>query len=77
MAEGFGRFYPPEFARFLHIARASLTETHSCAGSGLKRGYFSAEQTDRMQRLCGRSAKAATRLIKYLDSCPKRPRRTS
>jgi four helix bundle protein len=75
MAEGFGRYLPGDFARFLTIARASLMETHSSAGAGLRKGYFSAENTDKMQRLAGRSGKAATRLIAYLDSCPPRPAR--
>jgi four helix bundle protein len=79
MAEGFGRYWPADFSNFLTIARASLMETHNSAGAGLKKGYFSAEQTDRMQRLAARSGKAATRLIQYLDSRPRRPqkRRTS
>jgi len=78
MAEGFGRFRPREHANFLRIAKSSLMETHSSAGSGLHRGYFSAKDTERMQRLCGRSGKAATRLICYLESVDgprKRPRR--
>ena len=72
MAEGFGRYRPADFAKFLTIARASLMETHNNAGAGFKKGYFSLENTDRMQRLAARSGKAATRLIEYLNSC--RPR---
>ena len=41
MAEGFGRFRRREFARFLEIARGSLTETHNHLRDGLERGYFS------------------------------------
>ena len=68
MAEGFGRYWPADFAKFLTIARASLMETHNSAGTGFKRGYFTAENTDKMQRLAARSGKAATRLIQYLRS---------
>jgi four helix bundle protein len=70
MAEGFGRFWPRDHARFLRIAKASLMETHNSAGAGLKKGYFGPADTDRMQRLCARSEKAATGLIKYLESLP-------
>jgi len=69
MAEGFGRYWPADFARFLTMARASLMETHNSAGSGFKKGYFTAEDTDKMQRLAARSGKAARRLIQYLRSC--------
>ncbi len=72
MAEGFGRYLPADFAKFLTIARASLMETHNSAGTGFKRGYFTAENTDKMQRLSARSGKAATRLILYLRSCQSR-----
>jgi four helix bundle protein len=76
IAEGFGRFWPAEHAQFLRIAKASLMETHSSARTGLNRGYFSTQNTDRMQRLCGRSGKAATGLIRYLESLvPKSQRR--
>jgi four helix bundle protein len=77
MAEGFGRYWPADFAKFLTIARASLMETHSSAGSGFKKGYFTAENTDKMQRLAARSGKAATRLIEYLRSCQSRSPRGS
>ena len=70
MAEGYGRYWLRDHARFLRIAKASLMETHNSAGSGFKKGYFTRADTDRMQRLCGRSGKAATSLIKYLESLP-------
>jgi len=63
MAEGFGRYWPADFAKFLTIARSSLMETHNSAGAGFKKGYFSEEDADKMQRLAARSGKAATRLI--------------
>src|SRR5215470_1995615 len=77
MAEGFGRYWPADFAKFLTIARSSLMETHNSAGAGFKKGYFSEENADKMQRLAARSGKAATRLIAYLNSCrSKSPRRS-
>ena len=76
IAEGFGRYGPAEFARFLNIARGSLTETHNSLRDGRDRGYFTAIDTDRLQRLAGRSAKATTGLIRYLESCVRRNRRT-
>ena len=68
MAEGFGRFWPKEHANLLRIGKASLMETHNSAGAGFKKGYFTREQTDRMQLLAVRSGKAATGLIQYLES---------
>ena len=68
MAEGFGRFWPADHAKFLRIAKSSLMETHTSAQTGLNRGYFTAGDTERMQRLCGRSGKAATGLIRYLET---------
>jgi len=75
MAEGFGLYWPRQFSKFLGIARGSLMETHNSAGAGLKKGYFTEADTDRMQRLAARSSKATTRLIRYLDSLPPRSRR--
>jgi four helix bundle protein len=68
MAEGFGRFLPAQHANFLRVAKSSLFETHNCARAGFNKGYFSGTDKDRMQRLCGRSGKAATELIRYLES---------
>ncbi len=74
IAEGFGRYWPAEFSRFMSIARASLMETHASARIGHVRGYFTQEQTDRLQALATRAGKASTQLIRYLDSCRNRPR---
>jgi len=57
MAEGFGRYWPADFAKFLTIARSSLMETHNSAGAGFKKGYFSEENADKMQRLAARWAR--------------------
>jgi four helix bundle protein len=40
IAEGFGRFRPGDFARFLEIARASLDETRNHLIDGRDRGYL-------------------------------------
>jgi len=72
MAEGFGRFWPREHAALLRIGKASLFETHNSARAGFRKGYFTREQSERMQRLAKRSGKAATNLIRYLESLPPR-----
>ena len=75
IAEGFGRYWPADFARFMTIARASLMETHSSTRTGRNRGYFTEEQTARLQSLAQRAGKASTELIRYLETCRERPRR--
>jgi four helix bundle protein len=76
IAEGFGRFRPAEFARFLEFARGSLTETHNSLRDGRDRGYFTDIDCDRLSRLAGRAAKATTGLIRYLRSSGDEPFRT-
>jgi len=75
IAEGFGRGGDAEFAAFLRIARGSLTETHNSLGDGRDRGYFTDVQTDGLQFLAGRAAKAASGLIRYLESPAADPHR--
>ena len=65
-AEGFGRYYPKEFARFLRITEGSLQETKNHLQDGLKQQYLSAECHERLKRLCLRAMKANVRLIAYL-----------
>jgi four helix bundle protein len=75
VAEGFGRGGDAEFAAFLRTARGSLTETHTSLRDGQGRGYFTEAQTDDLQRLARRAAKAATGLIRYLESPAAKPHR--
>lgn len=72
IAEGFARFRPAEFARFLEIARGSLTETHHHLRDGRDRGYFTDADHDRLSLLAGRAAIATTRLLRYLRGAGKR-----
>jgi four helix bundle protein len=65
-AEGFGRYYPKEFARFLRIAAGSLQETKNHLQDGLKQKYLSTERHEEMKRLCLRAMKANVRLVAYL-----------
>ena len=65
-SEGFGRYYPKEFARFLRITQGSLQETKNHLLDGLRQKYLSAERHEQLKRLCLRATKANVRLIAYL-----------
>lgn len=64
IAEGFGRFRPREFARFLEFARASLTETQNHLIDGRERGYLDAERYSRLSNLTRVALAAATNLMR-------------
>lgn len=66
IAEGFGRFYPREFSRFLSIAAGSIQETRNHLIEAHQRGYLSTTELDRLTRLSLRAFKAVTQLAKYL-----------
>jgi four helix bundle protein len=65
-AEGFGRYYPKEFARFLRIAAGSLHETKNHLQEGLDRKYLTDDRHEHLKRLCLRAIKANNRFIAYL-----------
>ena len=81
-AEGFGRFRPREFARFLEIAHGSLDETKSHLHDGFQRTYLSSFEHERLVRIAIRALAANARLGQYLRGCggpgsswaPKNPR---
>jgi four helix bundle protein len=70
IAEGFGRFRPPEFARFLDFARASLIETDNHLKDGRARGYLDDILFRRLTLLDHRAVGATTKLQAYLRTCP-------
>ena len=63
IAEGFGRFRPGDFARFLEIARASLIETRNHLIDGRDRGYLANPLYSRLQNLTRAASNATTKLM--------------
>ena len=82
IAEGFGRYVPGEFARYLRTANGELKETFDALRDAIDCGYVTQDQIVPLQRLSKRASKAASNLIKYLRSATppnepptRRPRR--
>jgi four helix bundle protein len=63
ITEGFGRFRPGDFARYLEIARASLIETRNHLVDGHDRGYLANPLYSRLQNLARAASNAATKLM--------------
>ena len=62
IAEGFVRFSPGEFARFLNYALASLTEAEDWLKDGVLRKYFTPSEAETGLRLAKRGWNATLRL---------------
>ena len=75
IAEGFGRYYPKEFLRFLRIACGSLNETRNHLHEGRDRGYLEASRHQALVKLSMRAIKANERLQTYLENCKTPPPR--
>src|SRR4029453_10724031 len=65
-AEGFARFRPSEFHRFLEIAKASLEETDGHLEEGVENGQFTKQQADVGYRLVRRITPAMLSSMSYL-----------
>jgi four helix bundle protein len=65
-AEGFGRYFPKEFWRFLRIAAASLHETKNHLHDARDRGFLSDTQHEHLVRLTIRAIAANISLQRYL-----------
>src|SRR6185503_15551160 len=68
LAEGFGCYRHPEFARYTRVAKASLMETHNHLGDGVDRHHWSPREATPLQHLADRAIGASVRLLRYLES---------
>ena len=80
VAEGFVRYYPGDFARFLDFAISSLAEVHTRTESAYRRKLLSTQATSDILNLCARSNSACRNLRAYLwtvkkSDLPPRPQR--
>ena len=66
--EGFGRFAPGDFARFLDHSRGSLLETKNELSVGLQRAYFRKDDFEAADALVDRALAALSGLQRYLRS---------
>jgi len=64
IAEGFIRFSPPEFAKYLRWAVAEIKETQTHLITAEARRYFTQEQLDRAWTISKRTMAATSRLLK-------------
>jgi four helix bundle protein len=68
VAEGFGRFNPLDFARFVVMARASLMESQNHLLDFVDCGYISEQQRLQLNELAEAALRETTGLIEYLQS---------
>jgi four helix bundle protein len=81
LAEGFGYYRHPEFAKHTRIAKSSLMETQNHLRDGVDRGLWSAPQCDPLLHLADRAIGKCVRLLNHLETSAApgtdRPNRTS
>ncbi len=70
IAEGYGRKYHREFARFAIIARASEQEVLECFREARDRGYLNAGEFDAGDHAARKTLIVLNRFIAYLESTP-------
>lgn len=69
VAEGYGRFRPREFARFLRYANGSVFEVRSHLSDAHARRFLDDQTLAEIMLLCRRTSIAITRLNRYLERC--------
>ena len=67
IAEGFARYFPRDFARFLRIAGGSLSELMDHLSVARERGLLEPKEAEALMSLTRRAKGACTRLIRYLQ----------
>jgi four helix bundle protein len=70
IAEGFGRHYHPEFARFARIAKASEVEVFNHFLDARNKGYITVQAYDEADHAVRKALKAVNGLIRYLEATP-------
>ena len=70
IAEGFGRHFHPEFARFARIARASVIEVMNHLVDARSHRYIGEAEYDDADHAARKALKAVNGLIRYLESTP-------
>jgi four helix bundle protein len=68
IAEGFGRFSPPDFARFCVIARSSLMESQDHLRDCVDKKYVAEERQLELDKLAEAALQEVTGLMEYLQS---------
>jgi four helix bundle protein len=72
IAEGFAKYHPPEFKRYLNIAAGSLGETRNHLRDALDQQYVTVEEYAELWQLAKRARGATLALMSYLESCPRK-----
>jgi four helix bundle protein len=73
IAEGFRRFRPRDFSRFLTIAAASIAETENHLEDGVDRKFWSHAEIEEALTLCKRAGSAIGALQRYPGTEPTEP----
>jgi len=68
IAEGFGRFYHPDFAKYARIAKASELEVMNHFLDAERKGYITSAESDHGAHAARKALKAVNGLIRYLDA---------
>ena len=68
VAEGYGRFSPPDSARFLVMGRSSLLESQNHLFDAVDRGHITDERRLEMHTLADMALQELTGLLEYLQS---------
>ena len=68
IAEGFGRFSPPDFARFVVMARASLLESQNHLIDLVDRRHITEDERTPLSELADVALQEVTGLLEYLQS---------
>jgi four helix bundle protein len=71
IAEGFGRYYHPDFARVARVAKGSEEEVLNHFLDAQRKGYITVLECEDGVHSARKALKAINGLIRYLDSTPK------